>query len=92
MRSEAEPGVMWMEMTMGTRMMRRSHKTTTTTARTVRDDEPEGLALLHDVRSEKQDGEMLKSEIPETGSGRGRTTLAPWLRLRMRMKRVERDG
>ena len=72
-RSEAEPGVMWMEMTMGTRRTRRSHKTTTrtTTART-RDE-----LLLHDVRSEKQDGEMLKSEIPETGSGRGRTTLAP---------------
>jgi len=68
---------MWMEMTMGTRRTRRSHKTTTTTATARTRDE----LLLHDVRSEK-DGEMQKREIPETGKGsekrgRGRTTLAP---------------
>ena len=50
--------------------------------------------------NESDDGEMKGTEIPETpGKGsekrkRGRTTLAPWLRsrMRMRMKRVEEGG
>lgn len=65
MQSEAEPGVMWMEMTMGTRRTRRSHKTTTTTART-RDE-----LLLHHVRSEK-DGAMLRSAMKRTSPGTGK--------------------
>jgi len=54
---------MWMEMTMGTRRTRRSHKTTTTT----RDE----LLLLHHVRSAK-DGAMLKSAMKRTSPGKGK--------------------